>query len=196
MLKIKNTLANGKWENKKHWIYYFMKIIYVAIWACRMFRSWAHNIFKMIERIRKFSKEMILGPVQVEVERAWTASWHTWTADSTAEKEGLSLIISWSVMKSGYNTIILSINFGVKVEYPWFEASPLHLVGSTRCIFLMRILNRLNQWDDRYWIKLMFESSNEVKSAAIRVVTGQSVFATSLLYATCCITGENLHVIA
>ena len=109
-----------------------------ARWTCRIIRSWSHNSSKTFESIRNNLNAGTSGAVRVEAERHRTASYHVWTAALTAEKERfLHCIITSHEKWIHYDnpkrrrsfTTQLCINIGGKVEYPWFEASALHLEG-------------------------------------------------------------------
>ena len=109
-------------------------------WTCRIIRSWSYNSFEMFEIVRNDSKSRTLGAVWVEAERHCILS-HANSCIS-GRNEMVFPIVLWSVMKSGYTMITLSIkaqpciNISGKDEYPLFEASALHLVGSSGCNLL------------------------------------------------------------
>ena len=142
-----------------------------ANWTHRIIKSWSHNSFEMLERIRNGSKARTLDDVLVEVERRRTASCHVWTASSTAEKEKKICNVSCLSMKNGYTTITLSgEDHRVNPAFSGFDWMQ----------FVMRCSNRAEQSREitiNYY-RCVWAKPWKKKTAAIRADTRQSDFAT------------------
>ena len=87
ILKIKNALAHRKSFQAKNWGHYFVDSCQAQAELAESLGVNPTTISKRFESIKNDSKARILDAVQVEAERRQTASCHTWTAASTAEKE-------------------------------------------------------------------------------------------------------------
>ena len=139
ILKINSTLAHTKigrrgiGANTSWWL------MSAENWTYRIIRGWSHNSCETFESIRIDSKVKTLDVVRVEAERFRTAT-------APAEKKGFFHRIltgdeKWVHNKNPrcrrcWDRARPWINTGGKVEYSWFEASTLHLEGSTRGILL------------------------------------------------------------
>ena len=118
-----------------------------ASWTCRIIKS-----FEQFKNFRNDSKARTLGVVWVEVERRWTTFCHVWIAASKTEKKRvLHRIVTGDEKQIHYD------NPKRKTEYPWFEASALHLVGSAGCSLSWAAQTIKTIQGDRYrlqWMRL------------------------------------------
>ena len=144
---------------------------------------------------------MTLGAIWIEAGRRRTVFCDNYCFNGRIEK--VFCTISWLAMKSGYTTIIQSVeNRGVspakhqhilKTKYPWFGASSLYLMGSAGHNLLWD-----TQTESDYLRGLLltsidaFELSPKRKTAAIWAETQQSDFVPWQRLASSSKTSENL----